>query len=78
MKEIRKMDLEAMEEGMKKILNFLKDRMPDVKMKVFQVHVILALLINQVKMTFECPWEIFSEILFMTFLIAFQIVYLLE
>jgi hypothetical protein len=42
MKEIRKMDLEAMEEGMKKILNFLKDRMPDVKMKVFQVHVILA------------------------------------
>ncbi|XP_024399465.1 protein EXECUTER 2, chloroplastic isoform X1 [Physcomitrium patens] len=27
----------AMEEGLKKILDFLKDRMPDVKMKVFQV-----------------------------------------
>lgn len=38
----KQMDLEAMEEGMNKILNFLKDRMPDVKMKVFQVHVILA------------------------------------
>lgn len=30
-------DLDAMEEGLKKILDFLKDRMPDVKMKVFQV-----------------------------------------
>lgn len=30
-------DLDPMEEGLKKILDFLKDRMPDVKMKVFQV-----------------------------------------
>jgi hypothetical protein len=26
-----------MEEGLKKVLDFLKDRMPDMKMKVFQV-----------------------------------------
>ena len=37
-------DLDAMEEGLKKILDFLKDRMPDVKMKVFQVCSILILV----------------------------------
>lgn len=33
----------AMEEGLKKILDFLKDRMPDVKMKVFQVCSVIQL-----------------------------------
>lgn len=38
MREVFKMDGENVSlEGLKKILDFLKDRMPDVKMKVFQV-----------------------------------------
>lgn len=34
----KQLDLEAMEEGLNKFLNFLKDRLPDMKLKVFQVH----------------------------------------
>ena len=49
----KQMDLEAMEEGMNKILNFLKDRMPDVKMKVFQVHVVLAGFVSDKSICFS-------------------------